>query len=184
MDAARKLDDTSTVDGGVVEDAATKRARKAAEQGDDIDKQIGERVEMESLRRLLLLIRTMTSLILIGVAFHKDKSFEVLDNLNRIDTDPNQVAGSAGNLFTAAQKARFARSAGDARKVMIEVATDIIGDARTKKLIADATDVDDLQELLYSLRRTGEIVSVMYGMMSFGILCLRTLRSLLKTMKL
>ena len=110
-----------------------------------------------------------------GVAFHKDKSFEVLDNLNRIDTDPNQAAGSAGNLFTAVQKARFARSAGDARKVMIEVATDIIGDARTKKLIADATDVDDLENV-YSIPYDVQVrlSHVMYVVMSSGILCLRT----------
>ena len=83
---ARKLDDTSTVDGGVAEDA-TKRARKAAEQGDDIDKQI-ENVEMESFEETTPYKNNDITDPDQGVASAKDKSFEVLDNLNRIDTDP------------------------------------------------------------------------------------------------
>ena len=152
--AGKAMDDARKIDGGEVKDA-TKR-------GDDIDKQITDRgvTEVDSPTEGAYKARDDLKDPGQGTAFSKDDPFDVIDNLNRITTDPNQASGAAGNILTAVQQARFALTAGDAVKVMQEVAEDILGSARVKKLIADATDVDDLRDrLAYSLTRTAEIVS-------------------------
>lgn len=166
---ARRMPDTSKAGKAMkeaekavkVEDVPPTRAQKMAAKGDDIDKQINEAGQLELFSPDFGAYKSnnMTDPIQ-GTAQSKTNAFVSLDALNRADIDPNQVAGSAGNLFTAAQLKRFSYSAGDAIKVMKEVATDILGEARVKKLIADATDVDDLGDrLLYSLQRTADVVS-------------------------
>lgn len=92
-----------------------------------------------------------------GAPISKGQSFDIYDQLNQIDSDWRASAGSTDGLLTSAQLARANTGPGEAREVLREVAKEVMGDVRTRRLISEATDVDDLDNrMLYAIRRVSE----------------------------